>query len=274
MWLLFLATRGEIPATVSITADTGWENDRLWSNGRRTSSEVYYREIVQPLAEQHGIKAMFVRAVDKHKAELPPIRDAVSSCLSTGQRPSIPMFGSRKGRLTQTCTDKWKIRAMRQAARSLGATTNCNAQGIHYGEADRRVKGRFIGEQGMWSIYQTTIKRDGKEVSVKWQTHYYPLVDLRLRREKVQELIQREGIPYLISTECDGCPHKDFARWDRTSPEVLAELAETERRFGGSFFFTDQRIPLLDAIEVMRAKQAGKPEPEADFGCKNDICGV
>lgn len=274
MWLLFLATRGDIPATVSITADTGWENDRLWSTGRRSSSEVYFTEVVKPLAEKYGIEAFFVRSLNKTKQQLPTLREHVVQCARIGQRPSIPMFGSKGGRLTQTCTDKWKIRACRQIARSLGAATNCNAQGIHYGEAARRVKGRFLFDQGCWSIYQTTVKRDGKEVPVKWQTHYYPLVDLRLRREQVQKFVEREKIPYLISTECDGCPHKDLARWERTAPETMKELAALEAQFGGQYFFTSERLPLLEALESMRSKQISQPELDADFGCKNDICGI
>jgi hypothetical protein len=37
--LVAMAIRGEIPATVSITADTGWENDRLWNTGRRSTNQ-------------------------------------------------------------------------------------------------------------------------------------------------------------------------------------------------------------------------------------------
>lgn len=277
MLLFLMACRREIPATVSITADTGWEADRTWSNGRHSSLPDYFNEIVKPIADRHGISACLVRSHYKTKLDFEPLIEHVRLCATQGRKPNIPMFGSRGGRLRQVCTDKWKIRALRQQARKLGAKTNCNAQGIHLGESSRRVKGRFLEMRGKWSIYQTTVVENGLEKDVKWQTHYYPLVDEGLNRRGCQEKIVAEGIPYLLSSECDGCPHKDLTRWERTSPEVLKELSDLEGLFNGEFFFTPERIPLLEAIAVMQAKRAKDPEKfkvEADFGCSNAICGV
>ena len=288
MLLFLMACRREIPATVSITANTGWEADRTWSNGRRGPISEYFNEIVVPMAEKHGLKAVYVRSVDVHKNPLPDLIDSVRKAAAAGTFKGlhIPMFGSKGGRLRQSCTDKWKIRAINQYARSVGATTSCSAQGIHMGEASRRVKGRFLRMEGKWSIYQNTVMvksvlPDGTktkvEKDVKWLTHYYPLVDLGLNRNDCQRLIVAEKIPYLLSSECDGCPHKDLTRWERTDPKVLADLANIEAQFNGEFFFTDKRIPLLESIEAMKAERAKNPERykvEADFGCQNSICGV
>lgn len=277
MWLVVMAGRGLIPATASISADTGWEEDRTWSDGTKATTRQYFESVCAPLCLKFGINPRFVRSVFKDKTELPPLIEHVRACAAKGTKPNIPMFGSRMGRLRQVCTDKWKIRAIRQEARRLGAKTNRNAQGIHFGEADRRVKGRFLHMDGQWSIYQTTIKTKTGQKDIKWQTHYYPLVDLKLRREHAQENLRKEGIPYLLSSECDGCPHKDLPRWLRTSPEVLTELATVERMFNGELFFTPLRIPLLDAIEEGKRKLAANPntkQVEADFGCGNAICGI
>lgn len=281
MYLIVLAARREIPAVISITADTGWENDRLWSNGRRTSASAYFDEVVVPLCNTAGIQARFVRSRDKSKKHLMSLREHVESAAKTGNphaQISIPLFGSRGGRLMQTCTDKWKIRALRQEARRMGATTNCNAQGIHYGEADRRIRGRFLEKRGKWNIYQTTVSNGGDmPTDVKWITHYYPLVDLRLRREHTQAAIEKEGIPYLISSECDGCPHQDLPRWERHTPENLTELSEVEKLFNGEYFFTEKRIPLLEALEEMKRDRRENPDlfnNEPSFGCNNAICGV
>ncbi len=287
MLLFLMACRREIPARVSITADTGWENDRVWSNGRRSSLDDYFIDVVTPLGEKYGVTARLVRSRYITKNRMEPLVEHVRQCAIEGRKPNIPMFGSKKGRLRQVCTDKWKIRALRQDARNwFMAKTNCNAQGIHAGEADRRVKGIYLRNHGKWSIYQTTVDAwenlpDGTkrkiQKPIKWQTHYYPLVDLGLNRRDCQEAIVKEGIPYLLSSECDGCPHKDLPRWERTSPEVLKELSELEALFNGEFFFTPERIPLMEAIEVMRKKRASNPEKyqvEADFGCQNSICGV
>ena len=90
-----------------------------------------------------------------------------------------------------------------------------------------------------------------KPSDVQWVETKYPLIEARLYRASIVTDLERRGIPYLISTECDGCPHKNKARWDRTSPEMIDELAEFERRFNGEFFLTSQRVPLKEALANM-----------------------
>jgi hypothetical protein len=285
MYLMVLARDGRIPATVSISADTGWELDRKWSTGERSTTEEYYNQVVVPLGKKWGIETRFVRSEFKDKSKFPPLIQHVRECAEKGKIPNIPMYGSRGGQSRQVCTDKWKIRALRQEARRLGAKTNCNAQGIHFGEADRRIKGPFLREQNGWSIYQTVVEKSERIngvrvkrlVPVKWQTHYYPLVDLKMKRDQVTVAMLKENIPFLHSSECDGCPHKDFQRWERTSPSVVDELAKVEAMFNGELFFTDRRIPLKEAIANMQAEERVNPgrfNRDTDFGCGNSICGV
>ena len=83
MLLFLMACRREIPATVSITADTGWENDRTWSNGRKASSEVYFNEVVMDLAAKYAFPSFFVRAVDKDKKPLPDLIEHTRWCVKT-----------------------------------------------------------------------------------------------------------------------------------------------------------------------------------------------
>lgn len=296
--LLLMAIRGELDATVSITADTGWELDKLWNTGRRSTAREYYDEVIVPLCKGSRVTPYFVRAQNKNGDDLAPLEEWLKRAANDGAVSGIPLYGSRGGQEIQTCTDKMKIRACRQMARRLGAKTNHNYQGIHFHEADRRTKGIFLRMDGKWAVYQTTIlenKKDaagnkvidaatGKPVKVhkiiKWQTHGYPLVDLRMSRADVYAAVEREGIPYLISSECDGCPHKDLDRWERTTPETIDRLAGIEATFNGQKFLTDLRIPLKDAIAAMREKRAaqiaaGTYRPrDTDFGCKNDTCGL
>jgi hypothetical protein len=229
---------------------------------------------VAPYAEKHGIEAVMVQAVDVEKKPLPALIEHIRAAPSRGMKSlGIPLYGSEGGQLVQSCTDKWKIRAIRQFAKDRGAKTLRTAQGIHIGEAYRRVKGRHIGKEGRWTIYQDTIRRDHKEVDVKWCSHYYPLVDLRMTRRDAQRLLETEGLPYLISSECDMCPHQDIERWDRHTPEVLQHIAEIERSFDGEYFFTDERIPLLDALAIKRSRKGA--QGEIDFGCESGgYCGV
>ena len=88
-------------------------------------------------------------------------------------------------------------------------------------------------------------------------------------------MLKAEGIPYLLSSECDFCPHQDLARWERHTTEKLIQIAELEASFGGQFFFTSERVPLFEALALKQIKQAGRaPQGEIDFGCENGICGI
>jgi len=309
MRMLTLAAEGSIPARVAITADTGAENDRLWSNGRRTTARQYFDEVVKPFCDHHGIKSYFVRAKDGEGHKMPALLDVVKlagvefqkSKSHEGllrQKTFIPMFGSDGGRLRQSCTSRWKIAAIRQRARALGATNVRAAQGIHIDEAWRRVKGIYIGMVDGWETYydvdrnesvieavqgglfgeDTDIKGKKEPVPVKWATHYYPLVELKLTREQIQKDLDAIGMPYLISSECDFCPHKDLGRWERTSPIVLDEIAEIEAMFHPHFYFTDSRIPLKEAIAQKAQERKALPilqgHDSATFDCTDGVCGV
>lgn len=227
--MIVMAGQGKLPATHVIVADTGDENDMLWSNGRRTDARTYFEEVTQPLAEEMGLTAAFVRAVDKDKVQLPPLH--LTQHLAAEDKPyniDMPLFGSRGGRLKQSCTSKYKVATIRQQLRRWGATTATTAIGFTISEVHR-------------------IKPD----DVKWCTKTYPLVDHGIHRATAIQRLSDMGIPYLITTECDKCPHKDWARWKRTSPDAIREAAKFEAAFDGEFFLTQYRVPLPDAIDLM-----------------------
>lgn len=229
VYMILLAGEKKIAATHVIVADTGDENDMLWSNGKRTDARTYFEEVTRPLAEEFGLIAAFVRSVDKNKDPLPPLHE--TQHLATGDAPyniDMPLFGNRGGRLKQSCTSKYKVAAVRQQLRRWGARTATTAIGFTISEVHR-------------------IKPD----DVKWCTKTYPLVEHGIHRATAIQRLADLGIPYLITTECDKCPHKDWARWKRTSEGAIREAAEFEASFNGEFFLTSQRIPLLDALEEM-----------------------
>lgn len=242
LFLIVAAGEGLFPAEVVITADTGWENDMLWNNGRRTDAKTFFDEVTKPLAEEYGMEAYFVRAVDGQGEPLPDLQDT-----QWRHKEDIPMFGSEGGRLKQSCTSKYKKAAMRQQLRRLGAKTATSNLGITVDEV-HRIK---------------------PNVDVKWETLNWPLVinnqGVKYYRATIEEELNRRGIPFLVTSECDGCPHKDYARWMRTSPQAIAELTEFENRFNGDFFLTDRIVSLPIALEDMKN---GTP-PNNIF---NDFC--
>lgn len=229
VYMIVLAGQGKTSATHVVVADTGDENDMLWSDGRRTDARTYFEEVTQPLAEKYGLTAAFVRSVNKAGVPLPPLHE--TQHLTDGDNPysiDMPMFGNRGGRLKQSCTSKYKVSAIRQQLRRWQAKTATTAIGFTISEVHR-------------------IKPD----DVKWCKKTYPLIDHGVHRAAAIERLSDMGIPYLITTECDKCPHKDWARWQRTSEGAIREAAEFEASFNGEFFLTSQRIPLYEALEEM-----------------------
>lgn len=274
MYMLILCAEEKIPAKLSITADTGWENDRLWSDGTRSTSKQYFEQVVLPYAKKYGIEAVMVEALDGSGNPLPPLGEWTKNLIELNQLThlKIPLFGSNGGRLKQQCTSRKKVNAIRQELRRRGAVTARSAHGLHRGEL-HRMKGRDGRvEHGYYTL---------TDMDVLWCSHYYPLIDLGLFRTDAQNELIKRNIPYLVSTECDGCPHKDWARWSRTSESVINELAETEAKMNGEFFFTDKRIPLKEALLQMKQEDELKKSftpnmfDDVDFGCdEGGVCGV
>lgn len=280
MYLLWLAAQGKIPATISITADTGSELDLVWSNGHRGSAAEFFHDCVKPLARKWGISAYFVRARDGNGDDMPSIEEHTRQMVAQGKLTSIkmPLFGSNGGRYGQSCTQRWKATAIHQQARRLGATSMRTHQGIHTQEL-HRVKGLHIGKVDGLNTYRDIdgkISRGpnkGRPRFVKWLTHCYPLIDCNLNRTRLRDGLRRANIPYIEFSQCDECPHQNLARWNQRSPARIQEIALLEESFGGELFFTSLRIPLLEALEEMRLT----PDmfDEADFGCEVEaVCGV
>jgi len=245
MVLLWLAGTRKIPATLSITADTGWERDMLWNTGRRSTAKEYFNEVTQPFAAEMGIEAVFVRAQDGSGNDLPDIDVAHT----LHGYDDIPLFGSEGGRLQQSCTSKWKVAAIRQEARRRGATTMRSAIGLHMAETRRM-----------------------KVSDVKWHTHYYPLItDFPMYRTTIQETLDRLGVPWLTNTQCDGCPHKDRQRWLNTSDATIQNLVSVEDVFiRDGFYLTSSRKPLAEYINDIRFADQNQPEMVFDDpGCSS-----
>jgi hypothetical protein len=221
MMCLVLAAEGKIPATVTITADTGSEVDCLWSTGEKTTAQEFFSLVIEPYAIEHGIRPFFPRAKDENGEDLPPLFEKMKAA----KHPcGVPMFGSRGGQVKQNCTGKYKVRPIRQVLRQLGATTALTALGLTLREVGRM-----------------------RHSDVQWHQHYYPLIEMRMYRAQVQDELSDRGIPYLVSSQCDMCPHKDRVRWERTAHHIIDQVAEVESLMPG-LYFTDQRIPLHQAL--------------------------
>lgn len=229
MYMMVLAGQRKISATLSITADTGWENDCLLSDGRRVTAGEFYIDVIIPVGIEFGIETAFVRSRDGDGNPLPPLGEQMRQ----GIMPGVPTFGSNGGRLRQGCTGKYKIRAVRQELRRRGATTARCALGLTMDEMHRMKQNK----------------------DVAWHTVYWPLIDQRLYRATIEARLNEIGIPFMVTSQCDGCPHQDFPRWSRLAPDTISDIIKIEAGLNGTQFFTDRRIPLLQALEEMKAQR-------------------
>ncbi len=249
LFLIVLAGEGYFPANLVIVADTGWETDMLWSNGKRTDAKEYFNLVTKPLAESYGIPSVFVRSLKRDGTPYPTIQE-----MQSPGREDIPMFGSKGGRLLQTCTSKWKIQAIRQELRRRGAKTATSYLGLTMDEAHRIKPNNVNWEQLEWPLI-------GYPIRTTW--------DKTFNRSNANTELEKRNIPYLVTTQCDGCPHKDYFRWSNTTPEKLEELSLFEAQWEGKQFLTSKRIPLRDAIKEMKSNAID--DDPLDF-CENGLC--
>jgi len=231
-YLIVMAGLGHFSCEHVIVADTGDEKQLLANDGNRYDAMEYFHEVTRPLAEEFGMTAHFVRARRGDGTPLPDIHTDQYIDENGRTRIDLPVFGSNGGRLSQSCTSKWKTAAVRQTLRDLGATTATTALGMTLDETHRL-----------------------KKSTVKWQQLSYPLAFARLHRATIQKKLEKMSIPYLLHTQCNKCPHKDIFRWKLTDSSELRAAAQFESQFSGQFFLTADRIPLLDAINQMDSRR-------------------
>lgn len=224
MAMLVLHKQGKIKADYCVTADTGSENDMLLSNGDRATADEYYNEVIKPYCKKIGVKSSFPRAKDKNGNPL----DSIWDNLQSGSTSGVPLFGSGGGRLMQTCTGKYKIRAVRQFLRTEKVRKAVIYLGLTKDEAHRM-----------------------KPSDVKWAQNEWPLINEYKGRIDCIKMVENEGLVYPIHTQCDNCPHKDYKRWTTTSDWVIEKLSEIETKLPGQFF-TPIRKPIKQAIADMK----------------------
>lgn len=274
LFLIAMAGEGMYKADVVIVADTGWENDMLWNTGERTTAKDFFERVTKPLANSYGIDAVMVRTIDENGKEYLPIPDSIiykQSLAGSEQFKSemygldIPLFGSNGGRLRQGCTGKWKVQAIRQELRRRGATTALVALGLHRGEVHRVKPSDSKWELSCWPLVDMMQTRDGGTAGMG--------IGRTWDRLSIETEMNRRNIPYITTTECDGCPHKDWRRWQRTSPETIDELAKFEARFNGDFFLTSYRKPLKTALTLMERDNADDGATLFDV-CDSGYCFV
>ena len=191
----------------------------------------------------------------------------------------VPMFtvnadGSH-GQQGRWCTDKWKRRVVTRKIRDL--------LGVQRG---RRVPADSTVEVAIGYSVEEIGRMSDPEHS--WMTHRYPLIDARLSRHEVRlwwEHNAPDDAPPLKRSACVICPYHSDAEWldlQDDYPHLVEQAARAEQEFHDvqarrgyghvTQYMHASRIPLLDALDQVRADRADRPSLfDADCG---GYCGL
>lgn len=198
-----MAVEGVIQVDYAVFSDTGYEPPSVYRN-------------VEALQEWGGSKVPIVIT----KWGKGDIKSNTLRSIETGENvPSLPFYVNRdgkQGKLWRQCTQDYKIRPTRRAAKKLmkaeGKRKMTLLLGFAYEEFDRMAPS-----------------------GVQYISHEYPLIDMKLTTEDcVRELQDRGFSP--VKSACIGCPFRSHTSWQRmkaTDPESFNEAVDFDAKIRG-----------------------------------------
>lgn len=168
----------------------------------------------------------------------------------------IEITPNREGQLNRSCTHRWKIVPMRRWLQS-----NRNGENIE----------QWIGIS--WDESQRM-----KDSDVKYITHVWPLIDLRMTRKDCINWLDEHGIEIPPRSACTFCPFHNTAEWCRIksttedwSEAVAVDEAIRNARPPYDLFVHPSRKPLAD-VDLRTSEEKGQLSLWDDE-CSG-ICGV
>lgn len=187
-------------ADAAIFADTKQEPKSVYS----------YLEYLEAEGEKYGIPVYRVTAGDLAGDTIEVI---------DGQRKHagmIPVFvDSEQGGMTmRQCTGDYKIAPLKRKAREL-------------------MKARGETSIEMWMGISTDELQRMKDSAVKYITHRWPLIELRMSRGDCLEWYNKHRRPQPPRSACVFCPYhsdSEWARLKRDEPEEFAKAVEFDRK--------------------------------------------
>lgn len=257
--LALMAAAGEIAPMpdVAIFADTGWEPLAVYEH-------LDWLEAQLPFP---------VRRVRKSNIR----EDLLAGTNSTGQPfISIPLYSrSLDGKASvvrRQCTREYKITPIEQELRQL--------LGVGY----RKQVPRDITVEMWIGISLDEAPQRMKDSRLRWLSHAWPLVDLRMTRTDCHEwFAERFPERALPRSACIGCPYHTNAEWREmrdSDPASWADavfmdqyLRESSRavRFDGNLFLHNSRTP-LDEVDFSPQNDPRQPTL-FDEECEG-MCGI
>ncbi len=188
--MYLMSCRGKLPrADHAIFADTGWEPQSVYDHLDR------------------------LRALDEIPISIVTVGNLRDDALSGGRFASMPLFTkdamNKVSMLRRQCTREYKVAPLQKAIKGMGATAKNPAEvwiGISVDEIHRM-----------------------KDSFVKYTSHQWPLIDLRMDRVQCHAYLADHWPHTVGKSACIGCPFHDDGFWRELktgSPDEFADAVE------------------------------------------------
>lgn len=249
--LLVLAAQGQIDYSTFLFANVGDDSEH-------PATLAYIRDIAAPYATRFGIELHQLRRIRRDGTT-----ETLMERLNRPDTRSIPipvrMANGAPGR--RSCTADFKIKVVGRWLREHGATPNAPAAvGI----------GISVDE-----IHRANRRRSEPHEQVE-----YPLLDLGLRRDDCERIIEGAGLPVPPKSSCFFCPFRTVGAWRqqrREDPDLFARSIQLEQTVNkrraalgrDPVYLTRYGRPLAEAIP---AQKDAPPEEAEDSGCDSGWC--
>lgn len=225
--MLALVCKGLLPRPDRIvTADTSREVGSTWA---------YLNDHMQPFLAKHGMTV-----------EVAPHDLATVDLYGKNGDLLLPVF-TTTGKLSNYCSNEWKVRVCQRYLRSKGITSANQWIGFAFDERKR------------W---------DKEQEPGPWQRRF-PLVELMVRANDCPRIIQSVGLPVPNKSRCKMCPLQNNEEWRQLPPDEFEEacrideqIREDDDRHG--VFLHQSRVPLREAD--LNAPDRREPDRQCGLG--------
>ena len=250
--LLLMCLEGDYPRPdCAIFSDTGWEPKHVYVHLARLQETCKTHDFPLHVVSKGNLKDDVLREIKKEG--------------KGGSKPHPPFYTTGKdgkgAPLWRKCTEDYKILPIRRFIRGLLPKGGTAEQwfGISLDEAQRM--------------------RDSR---VRYITHRYPLIDMRMDRHNCQQWLERAGWGDTPRSACLGCPYHSNQLWremrsatpDEWSDTVTFDKALREQPYPGTnnHVYLHRDLLPLDEIDLSSERDRGQMDL---FGeeCEG-MCGV
>lgn len=244
--LAAMAAFGDLDARIAIHSDTTWE---------RADTYTFAKEWT-PWLRERGVKVFTVLPAENSRLPVFHVRQPAVAGKNTGL--CIPGFmidpNGKKGQLRRQCTDRWKIKPLRQLV-------------------SQALKKRGISKRPSIITLYLGISMDeferARDSGVRYIKNAFPLLDRRMTRQDCARYLTDHGLPVPPKSSCVFCPYHNAAAWTelKDHPEDLETAVKVDEMIRDArppyaLYVHPSRKPLREALNL----------PVLEDGCPGGYC--